>query len=172
MRPVLLLILVLLPLASGCMKAKLVNPSNLAQPKIMKVIPSIAASEKPTEIAIIGTGFVNGAEVRLGQMGCENIQYVSESTVYCTAPAQPPSRVSVRVVNPNAKVFELPDAFAYIDSLVPVSGFAISGGGGVSRSTGRMMTSTIGEVGRPVLLKSQGRSLIVGSEALHFDDSN
>ena len=161
-----LLLLIGVALLTGCSKAKLVNPKNLIAPQIKMVVPNIALFDKSTQIAVIGSGFVKGATVQLDRTECSNPQYVSETTLLCDSQPHSMGKVNVKVMNPNLREHELPNAFTYTDAVNPVPGFMIGSGGGVTRSSKRILQSSIGELGSPAIQKAGSRMVVTGMQSV------
>jgi len=159
-------LIILALFSAGCMRAKLANPLNALQPNITTVIPNVGAYTRNTQVAVIGTGFMDGASLMVGDRECLEPRFVSETTMLCTAQPQNIGRADVKLINPNDKVARLENAFAFVDSVTPVSGYALNSGGGISTSPSAVLHSSIGETGAPVIQRSANHLAITGIQAI------
>ncbi|HIA02723.1 MAG TPA: hypothetical protein EYN66_12580, partial [Myxococcales bacterium] len=76
------------------------------------VDPALGPQTGGTPITITGTGFVNGANVRIGALPCANVVVENENTITCKTPPGSPGSADV-TVNQGAKSTSLTDGFFY-----------------------------------------------------------
>lgn len=150
---------------AGCSKGSLNNPRNAAIPEVIRIVPNSAMLTGGTSVAIIGSGFVRGANVQLGVASCTHPEYISETTLICTTPRHDIARVDVTVTNPNQRSSTLKSSFAFVESTNTAPGYAITTGGGPSHSANRRAVSSIGELGTPGTQSSASRKMVGGLQA-------
>jgi hypothetical protein len=156
---------------AGCSKAKL-NVKGQArnlQPKVTQVIPSSGPIGGGTLITILGSGFQAGAVIDFGGSPCINVVYVSESQLQCTTTAHVVGTVSVVITNPNQLLYELGNAYAYFDAIMPVPGFGTLSGGGIVSNASFQVNTSIGEPVKGDLIQSSDMALRPGIQGIFFD---
>jgi hypothetical protein len=79
---------------------------------VESVEPAIGPQTGGTPITIGGTGFVSGANVRIGALPCANVVVEDENTVTCETPPGSPGAADV-TINQGPKSASLTDGFFY-----------------------------------------------------------
>lgn len=69
--------------------------------QVVMVTPSQVPANTPTPVQVVGDGFVDGAEVRVGEAWVPGVQVADEGLLRLTAPALPDGRYDVTVRNPD-----------------------------------------------------------------------
>jgi hypothetical protein len=71
-----------------------------------------------TAVEITGTGFLNGATVKIGSIACANVVFNSSTSISCTTPANNAGAVTVTVTNTDSQLGSLASGFTYNSSLI------------------------------------------------------
>jgi hypothetical protein len=133
------------PAGSGLASVQVTNPdaqvatlSNVftyqsAAPTISSVSPASGPTTGGSVLTVIGTGFVNGATVRVGSTAAASVTFVSATEVRATTPAGSAGAVAVQLTNPDTQSASRGNAFTYtntaplVTAVSPASG-PIAGG--------------------------------------------
>ena len=84
-------------------------------PHISGISPTSGPLAGGTEVTIFGLRFVNGSNVRFGNVMAAQVFFISDSQLIAIAPAQATTgTVSVRVINPDTFSAIVPNAFEYL----------------------------------------------------------
>ncbi len=105
-------------------------------PTLISVSPQSGPTAGGTRIALLGTNFVSGANVRIAGAIATNVTFVNTSTLLATTPPGAIGPQIVQVINPNSQVAQLTNGFSYTQT---------SGGGrltGVSPNVGPVSGGT------------------------------
>lgn len=86
----------------------------LSEPQVLEVSPANGPATGGTEIVITGQEFQNGVSVSIGSKDCENIQFISETELRCTVPANSIGRVNLSVTNPDNQSSMLEEGYDYL----------------------------------------------------------
>lgn len=88
-------------------------------------VPSVTAVSPPsgpvtggTLVTVSGTGFVEGAMVRLGTAGLENVTVVNATTIQGLTPVHPAGAVTVEVIHPGSTPVAAPGSFTFIGAVL------------------------------------------------------
>lgn len=92
----------------------------VAPPRVDLTTPETGTSEGGTSIVVEGSGFVDGAEVWVGEALCLDVVVLDDTRIECRTPAAEPGLVDVRVVNPDGQVGLLPGGFSFLGPPVVV----------------------------------------------------
>lgn len=92
----------------------------VAPPRVDIVTPEIGTSEGGTVIVLEGSGFSDGAVVRVGEDLCLEVVVLDETRLQCLTPAAEPGLVDVTVTNPDGQVGVLPGGFSFLGPPVVV----------------------------------------------------
>ena len=130
---------------TGCMKGKLRNPHNAMTPQVTSVTPDTSHYTEATLITITGSNFLEGIEVKLGDVVCSNPQVISKTKMTCTAPPHSIGKVDIVITNHNKLSSSLAQSFAFVTSTKVMPGFAITSGGGISVGANRSVSASAGE---------------------------
>lgn len=127
----------ILAFGDGCSRGKLINPKKGNDaPQINQIIPSSGLFSGGTDVAIIGSGFVNDTAITFGDLNCAKIKFVSSTTLICTTPPYPkPAQVDIKLTNPNKLTALLKKAFLFTDAVSNVAGASITGGSSIATSS-------------------------------------
>ncbi|MEE2903373.1 MAG: IPT/TIG domain-containing protein [Myxococcota bacterium] len=91
--------------------------SSADPPTITAITPSEAKSDNNTPVVILGTGFVAGAEARVGQIPMLDVEVSGASTIRATVPAGIADGVyDILVENPDGQIALLQEGFAIGDA--------------------------------------------------------
>jgi len=88
--------------------------------KLLSVDPDHGPASGMTTVSLIGSGFVEGAQVLFGSEKALYLFVLSDQIVNCTAPPHGPGMVAVRIVLPDGREAVLDGAYTY-ESEVAVS---------------------------------------------------
>jgi len=103
----------------------------MSTPSITGVTPGLVLQDAGTALVISGKAFQVGAAVTLGNLGCSEINVISDSEIHCKTPVEVPGKVGVKVVNPDGGQVTLDQALTIsplqVTSVSPVSGPAKGG---------------------------------------------
>lgn len=83
-------------------------------PVLLGMAPSSGSSVGGTLTQITGTGFQQGAVVKVGAAPCASLVFQSASKLACTTPPGPVATVDLSIVNPDGGAAVLPGAFTYV----------------------------------------------------------
>jgi hypothetical protein len=120
-----------------------------AKPMLSSVSPSAGATTGGTFLTLTGANFVSGATVTIGNDACQNVQWVSSTSLTCRSPAGSGGKVSVKVKNPDTQEAVLADAFEYSSSTAGGTGYAALAGGGISSGVSLRLRGSVGDGGTP-----------------------
>jgi uncharacterized protein (TIGR03382 family) len=112
---------------SGAVEVILVNPDGQSAtapgpftfmataPKVLSITPDHGSTEGGTRIAVTGSGFVQGASLKVGGVDATRIEVVSDTTITADAPAHAAGKVEVVVTNPDGQTAATQSGFQYVD---------------------------------------------------------
>lgn len=89
-------------------------PTPSTAPAIRSVMPSSGPTTGGTEIIISGSGFVEGATVRLGQLMAPQVIVASDTAIMAITPVQAEGTVDVVVTNPDGQSGTLAGGFTFM----------------------------------------------------------
>lgn len=75
-----------------------------AAPAITSLTPNRGRISGGEVVTLTGTGFLNGATVRIGSQGCGNVSVISSTQLRCTAASNTQGSHNVRVTNPDGQL--------------------------------------------------------------------
>jgi MYXO-CTERM domain-containing protein len=105
------------PSDSGVSVAADTGPVNLGPPSITAITPTEGSNTANTPVVIIGSGFADGASVRIGQIPLIGIEVPGSTTIKGVVPAGIAVGVyDVLVENSDSQIALLPKGFAVTDS--------------------------------------------------------
>lgn len=164
-----LALLLVLLVSTACTKVKLNNEDKAAALRELKA-PTVVLSVSPpsgtgaggTLITIRGTGFKAGSTVTVGGVACANVSVVSNTEITCVTPIHAVGSVDVVVTPPNGNPGVGTNLYAYVTAVNPVPGYAITSGGGISKSATIMVQAAVGEVGTGNILVGSNMSALTG----------
>ncbi len=93
-----------------------------SSPTITNVSPATGSTAGGTAITITGTGFVNGATVKVGGTSATNVVVASSTSITATTPAGTAGAKDVTVTNTDSGQVASTDAFTYTASVVNPEG--------------------------------------------------
>ncbi|MBI1947036.1 MAG: IPT/TIG domain-containing protein [Deltaproteobacteria bacterium] len=89
-------------------------------PRVDDVTPGSGTSEGGTDIVIVGSGFVDGVVVTVGDAPCLDVEVQDDTRLVCTTTAAEPGVVDVVVENPDGQTGVLPGGFSFLGPPVVV----------------------------------------------------
>ncbi len=92
----------------------------IAPPRVDAVTPESGTSDGGTEIVVVGSGFVDGTVVTVGDVACLDIALIDDTWLTCTTGAAVPGVADVVVTNPDGQAGVLPGGFSYLGPPVVV----------------------------------------------------
>lgn len=119
----------------------------LQPPTITSITPQAGPLAGGNTLGVFGTGFVNGARIRVMGEDCPESIVLSETSMQCKLPARSAGIYSVAVVNPDGQRAILQEAYTYqpaptITSISPTGG-PLSGGNTLTINGSHFMAGTI-----------------------------
>ncbi len=104
-------------------------------PTLDGVVPATGPTTGGTELTLSGTGFAEGAIVRLDGVAATNVVVASSSSISATAPAHAVGSVDVEVENPDGQLATLAGAFTYMASPAPTLAVVMPDSGATNGGT-------------------------------------
>ena len=103
---------------------KIISTVGWQAPSVQLVAPTIGSAAGGTRVRITGDGFHRGARVLFGGVDATEVSVISLNELDAVTPAGSPGSVSVRVINADGQLGDLPNGFEYSSAGVFVRGDA------------------------------------------------
>lgn len=149
------------PLGSS-LQSTTFHPGFDQAPRIFSIAPTSGALQGGTLLTIEGSGFVSGAKVKVGEISCSQVTFVTDKTLTCLTPGHGAGSVGITVINPDSQTVTLANGFQYFGSTSLVAGFGNASGGGVATASGVRLRFTAGAFGNPALPTGTGVRANIG----------
>jgi hypothetical protein len=131
---------------SSCTKAQLIGAKQLKSLKLFTVA-SISPASGPkaggTTITIVGTGFVSGMTIKIGNISCTSVQVLSPLSASCVTGASATSATdTVTIVNGDGNA-DAAHTFAYLDTMRATVTRIAAGGNVLSTGVNGLATTRV-----------------------------
>lgn len=157
------------PLAGKSTVAANFHPGIKAPPKITSISPTQGPYVGGTNITITGVAFQPTATVKIGELNCAQLTYVSQTTLICLTPQHTMGVKDVLIVNKDGQKDQKANAFTYISNVSSTPGFGINSGGKKAIGTTMQMDSTIGEPVQGEVMTGPTVQMRVGVQGILFN---
>lgn len=157
------------PLAGKSTVGSNFHPGIKEAPQILSVSPTQGPEIGGTNVTITGRAFQPTSLIKIGNINCAQLNYISSTTLVCLTPQHATGLKDVLVLNKDGQKFLKEKVFTYIANLSNSPGFGINSGGKPSTSTTMQMNSTIGDPIQGEVMTGTTIQMRVGVQGILFN---
>ena len=111
-------------------------------PSVAKVVPTSGSSAEPVDVVVMGDGFLDGAQVLLGQIQLNQVKVSGPKTITAVVPSGVKAdKYDITVVNPGGQRGTLPGGYVVVEA--GGCGCGVGGGGPAGTEQGMALMSVL-----------------------------